>query len=451
MAAGATWRGRYEIAALCGLLAWVQMGCSGSRADVPASAASQPAASQPASERVLIRIIKKADPTRKAEVTQADVEKILRNEPLERRRTAARDALFTILNNKTFLFYIQEHPELVTEQDLEKEIATDLKLVKLKSADDFRRSLEESGVTWDEYLGLAKIRAARGKMMRLGVENAVDKEYLRKLFDEHPDYFDDTRVRLRHIVFGVPLTATEEQKKARYEELARLREEILSGKKTWNEAVQLSEDNTRTKNGLLGPLPRFMRLEEPLMAAAWPLQPGQITDVVESPKGLHIIQVMERIPGKRPYEDPHTRFELQTVAQGQPLFQLTRKIQQELTVVGVQPMDMASIMALPPPATRPAVMPPRPSTRPGMTRPSRPTTRPGMVRPTTRPATTRPTVRPPTRPGAVTPATRPAPRIRPTSPAVPGRSAATRPVAAPRPRPSVPPRPATTRPATAPS
>jgi len=107
------------------------------------------------------------------------------------------------------------------------------------------------------------------------------------------------------------------------------------------------------------------------MSAAWPLQPGQITDVVESPKGLHIVQVMERIPGTRPYDDPHTTFELRTIAQGKSLSELLKKIRSEYFLVGVQPLDMASVMALPPPASKPALTPSsRPSTRP----------RPGHVR-----------------------------------------------------------------------
>jgi len=60
---------------------------------------------------------------------------------------------------------------------------------------------------------MAKIRAAQNKTMRLGLEKSKDPEYLRKLYDEHPDYFNDTRLRLRHIVFAVPLTATAEQKR----------------------------------------------------------------------------------------------------------------------------------------------------------------------------------------------------------------------------------------------
>jgi len=99
--------------ALCGLLVWIQMGCSRSKADVcaqPPVSGGEPAGP----ERVLIRISNKVD------VTQADVERLLRSMPVERRRYAAHDAVWTVLNNKTFLLYIQEHPDLVTEQDVRK-------------------------------------------------------------------------------------------------------------------------------------------------------------------------------------------------------------------------------------------------------------------------------------------------------------------------------------------
>lgn len=399
MAAGCVPNGKLTAFLLSALLIWPQMSCSEQAGGVEKTPTTAPAASQPASERILVRI---GD---KAVVTQADVERLLRSMPPEKRRAAAHKALGTVLGNRIFAVYLDEHPDLITQEDIDREIEKDLKVARVKTVEDLRKGLEESGVGWDDYLVQTRIRSGHAKLSQRGAAQSMDENYLRKVFDENPDHYNDTRVKLRHIVFASPATATPEEKKARREALSRLREEIVSGKRTWDEAVKLSNDNTRTIGGLLGALPRHMRLNEALMSAAWPLEPGQISEVVDSGAGYHIVQVLERIPGRRPFDDPHTKFVMRSIMQSKLVVEAVEETREKHPVVGVQAIDMASIMALPPPATRPAVSrPAQPTTRPtGRTVTSRPATRRTAPRPATRPASMRSAPRPTT----ARPATRP--------------------------------------------
>ncbi|MDM8007608.1 MAG: peptidylprolyl isomerase [Phycisphaerae bacterium] len=404
MAAGSVPSGKLMAFVLSALLIWPATGCSKPAEGLAKESTTKTAASQRASERILVRI---GD---KAVVTQADVERLLRTMPPEKRRVAAQKALGTVLSNTVFSVYLDEHPELITQEDIDREIQRDVKVAKLKSVEDLKRGLDESGVGWKRYLEQLRIRIGHAKLSQRGAAKAKDEEYLRKLYDEHPDYYNDTRVKLRHIVFAAPVTSTPEQKKARREALARLREEIVSGKKTWDEAVKLTNDNTRAIGGLLGTMPRYMRLNEALISTAWSLEPGQISEVVETGVGYHIVQVLERIPGRRPFDDPHTKFQMRSLLQARPVIEAVEETQKKYPVVGVQPIDLASIMALPPPASKPAATrPAKPSTRPA-TRPAtratatRPATRPAALRTATRPAN----LRPATRPMSLRPATRPA-------------------------------------------
>lgn len=403
----------------------VQAACSGSRRPAKAEPATQPAATQPSSERILVRI---GD---KAVVTQAEVEALVRNQQPARRRAAAYDALGKLATNKLFQLYLEDHPGFVTEADVQKEIDADMKKMRMKSQEDWKKSLAESNISWESYLDLARIRSGRSKFAIEGSAMAKDEALLRKTFDEHPDHFDGSTVKIRQILFAVPLTATPDQKKQRLEEITKLREELLSGKKTWEEAVKLSNDNTRNKGGLVGSVPRYMRLSEPFIREAWKLQPGQTSEIVESPMGYHIVQVLQRSPGYRDFNAPHTQFELRAVIEIQPVQKAMEEAGQKYPTVGVNPIDMNAIMALPAPPTQPARTP---ATRPTRSA-TRPTTRPGM-RPATRPSTRRPpigrpTTRPATRPLAVgVPATRP---VRPAVPPLPLPAAATMPAAQPLP------------------
>ncbi len=419
MAAGCVPNGKLTAFLLSALLIWPQMSCSEQAGGVEKAPTTAPAASQPASERILLRI---GD---KAVVTQADVEKLLRSMPPEKRRAAAHKALGTVLSNRIFAVYLDEHPDLVTQEDIDREIEKDLKVARVKTVEDLKKGLEESGVGWDDYLVQTRIRSGHAKLSQRGAAQSMDEDYLRKVFDENPDHYNDTRVKLRHIVFASPATATPEEKKARREALSRLREEIVSGKRTWDEAVKLSNDNTRTIGGLLGTLPRYMRLNESLMSAAWPLEPGQISEVVDSGAGYHIVQVLERIPGRRPFDDPHTKFVMRSIMQSKLVVEAVEETREKHPVVGVQAIDMASIMALPPPATRPAV-----------SRPAQPTTRPTGRTATSRPATRRTAPRPATRPASMRSAPRPTtarPASRPTGapPAMPAGVSGARPTSRP--------------------
>ena len=138
----------------------VQAACSGSRKPAKAEPATQPAASQPASERVLVRI---GD---RAVVTQGEVEKLVANKQPSQRRSAAYESLGIITTNKLFLLYLEDHPGFVTEPDIQKEIDADMKKMRMKSQEDWKKSLADSGISWESYLDLARIRSGRSRLGR---------------------------------------------------------------------------------------------------------------------------------------------------------------------------------------------------------------------------------------------------------------------------------------------
>lgn len=99
------------------------------------------------------------------------------------------------------------------------------------------------------------------------------------------------QTRARHILVKVTPAMSAEQARAK---LAELKQKIDSKSATFEElARQHGQDGTAAKGGDLGwlyPGDTVPEFENAMNA----LQPGQVSDVVESPFGLHLIEVLER-------------------------------------------------------------------------------------------------------------------------------------------------------------
>jgi hypothetical protein len=122
-------------------------------------------------------------------------------------------------------------------------------------------------------------------------DTVVDDDELRRLFQEQAP---GRRVRARHILLRYPDDATQAQRERVHQEAEELRERAAGGEDFSELARRYSEDpGSAPRGGDLGwfePGNMVPQFEE----AAFRLQPGEISDVVETLFGLHIIKVDER-------------------------------------------------------------------------------------------------------------------------------------------------------------
>jgi peptidyl-prolyl cis-trans isomerase C len=128
----------------------------------------------------------------------------------------------------------------------------------------------------------------------------VSDEEVASFYAEHPEMFKtDAQVHARHIIFaagedadaGTVATAGAKAEKAR--------ERALAGEDFAELARELSEGPSAPTGGDLG----FFTHEQmvPVFAdAAFALEPGQISGVVRSPFGFHVIKVEEKRPAGTP-------------------------------------------------------------------------------------------------------------------------------------------------------
>ncbi|MBI4166032.1 MAG: peptidylprolyl isomerase, partial [Acidobacteria bacterium] len=138
-----------------------------------------------------------------------------------------------------------------------------------------------------------RIRYALITPDRVTAELKLDDAAVKKYYSEHlAEYQVPERVRASHILFKTEGKTPEEEaateKKAR-EVLAR----IKAGADFAEEAKNNSEDSTAANGGDLGWIVRQQTVKE-FEDAAFSLKPGQVSDLVKTSYGFHIIKVAEK-------------------------------------------------------------------------------------------------------------------------------------------------------------
>ncbi len=199
---------------------------------------------------------------------------------------------------------------LAVSADVDKEL--DNLKSRFPQPDLFEQSLEAQGMTLDEL---------RTEMQRnLSIQNLIETdivsqvsistEDMRRFYDENQDQMrQPERLRLSHILKSVDPEATAEERATVLTAIEGVFLEAKSGADFAALAREHSEDPGSAQNG--GEL-TVMRGQTvpPFEQAAFALEPGGLSPVVETQFGYHIIKLSERIEGQlMPYEDVQPRIE----------------------------------------------------------------------------------------------------------------------------------------------
>ena len=170
----------------------------------------------------------------------------------------------------------------------------------------FGEKLQKEGKTladWYKETGQteAQVRESWTTAMQLTgyVKAAATEEQLKAYFAANKDHFDRVEVKVRHIVVRVGKTATAAERAGAKEKLEAVRAEVAAGKLDFAAAAKKhSHCPTAPTGGDIGYIARKGGLvDEAFAKAAFALKPGELSGVVETEFGLHVVQVTDRKPG----------------------------------------------------------------------------------------------------------------------------------------------------------
>ncbi len=167
---------------------------------------------------------------------------------------------------------------------------------RFPAVESFRTVLGSMGMSEDAF------RTELGQHLKIelllasevGSQEKVTQEEVEDFYRDNPENFAlQEKVRARHILISTEPDDSEPLRAQKREEISRLRVEIEDGGDFAGLAGRHSGCPTRSEGGDLGFFERG-RMARPFEEAAFNLRPGELSGVVETEFGYHLIQVTER-------------------------------------------------------------------------------------------------------------------------------------------------------------
>lgn len=163
---------------------------------------------------------------------------------------------------------------------------------------ELRERLEVQGIGWETHLtdlGVTEEEFAESVRFSIGwrqvLEQRLTDENLQRYFDDHRRDYDGTELEVSQIVKLTKPDMTKEQREELIQQLTDLRAKIESGEISFADAAKVfSEGATADEGGSLGRIARHNAMPEVFSQAAFELEAGGLSPVIESSVGVHLIR-----------------------------------------------------------------------------------------------------------------------------------------------------------------
>jgi parvulin-like peptidyl-prolyl isomerase len=230
-------------------------------------------------------------------------------EKRERYRPQAMDML---LEDELLYQYALKIGMEVKASRLKDEVKATVK--RLGGRATFGKALQQYGLTEDEY----KESMARTILIQRVKSEEIDLIAIPLIEDVEEHYKKNKKMykrpaskKLSHILLKVDPSATTEAWDERLEKAEELRDLILGGEPFYDVAWDNSDGPFKVKGGDLGVLHRG-RLDPALEDAIWDLEEGELSEVVRTIYGFHIVRIEEiHEPQQLSLEDVSTKISLE--------------------------------------------------------------------------------------------------------------------------------------------
>jgi peptidyl-prolyl cis-trans isomerase C len=139
----------------------------------------------------------------------------------------------------------------------------------------------------------------------------VSEAEMQAFYNRHSNFFNrEEQVRARHVMIAVPDWDNQAAREQALDRIRALEIKIRQGMQLGALALEYSDCPSKTRGGDLGYFSRNQMIQS-FSDAAFELQPGEISQVVETRFGYHLIEVVDRQPPSRMvYKNVRDKIEL---------------------------------------------------------------------------------------------------------------------------------------------
>jgi parvulin-like peptidyl-prolyl isomerase len=168
----------------------------------------------------------------------------------------------------------------------------------LGSEDAFEGALDRQELSLGEFKErIKKHQMVNDLLLKLMNESVIDDEELKELYEKQKaSYTRPEAVFLYHILIKVEPNAPEDTWKERMAFTNQLLDKIRNGEDFGAVAYRYSEDPYKFKNGEIGYVHRGRLTPRELEDAAFSLKKGEISNVIRTIHGFHILKAGDRKP-----------------------------------------------------------------------------------------------------------------------------------------------------------
>jgi len=264
---------------------------SGAGNIIPVSYSNEQVAATVDGEKILVGDIRKLLDRQPYPLSLTEVQK-------KEIRTTVLDSL---VEDALMRHYLAKNVPQVSQTDFDKAVA------------ELQEALKKINKSYDAFLkeeGQSEAQLRRDIIARLQWKNILLRmlpdDKARAYYETNKVFFDKVLVRASHIMIQLPPNATKEQRDTAAQRLLVLRQEIVAGKTTFEEVAKQHSDcvASKGKGGDIGQFPYKFIVYPEFSSAAFAMKVGDISGVVTTAKGVHLIKVTERTRGEMSSFEP---------------------------------------------------------------------------------------------------------------------------------------------------
>ena len=187
---------------------------------------------------------------------------------------------------------------LVEEEEISGAIKNILTQRKLTMT-DFEKILDQEGLSMEAYRKEIRDQMVRSRIVRYELRSLIivtDAEIGDYYMNNRRDYDGQEAVHIKQIIMFFPGQDNQEEKEKINGVMQDILRQLRAGESFDKLAIRFSQGPTAREGGDIGYIPRGI-MPPAVEEIAFTMEPGKISDIIESDQGLSIITVTDRRAG----------------------------------------------------------------------------------------------------------------------------------------------------------